>query len=161
MEEEKNLEEKKKFSIKDFFKNLSKKQIIVIVSIVISLIVIISVLNTFNRRKLDIVNREVAYGDVKSIRISNDKNNIKLTDEKDLKSVYFILYRYSNGNNNRVVKDYTLDDPGTVIVSINDEYDIYLYRDRNKKYYMGYKNEPSFEMRYTDYEIILSYLDKK
>ena len=96
MEEEKNLEEKKKFSIKDFFKNLSKKQIIVIVSIVISLIVIISVLNTFNRRKLDIVNREVAYGDVKSIRISNDKNNIKLTDEKDLKSVYFILYRYHN-----------------------------------------------------------------
>ncbi|MBQ6477509.1 MAG: hypothetical protein IJI43_03650 [Bacilli bacterium] len=157
MEEEK--EEKKKKSIKERLKELSKKQIVIVLAIVIGLIVLISILNSFNRRKLDIVEKEISFGDVKTIVISNDKKKVKLTDKEDLKYIYFILYKYSNDTNHRVVKDYTVYDKGTILISINDEYDIYLYKDR-KKYYMGYKNYPSFEVRDSDYRSINSYLEK-
>ena len=75
--EENKVEEKEKLSIKDRIKNLSKKQIIIIFTIVVVLIIIISILNTFNRRTLDIVNREISYGDVKNIEISHKENSVK------------------------------------------------------------------------------------
>ena len=155
MEEEK----KTKKSLKEKLKELSKKQIVIILVIVFSLIFLITILNSFNRRKLDIVNREVSFGDVKNITISNDKKKVKLKDKVDLKYINFILYRYSNGNHNRVVKDYTVYDKGTLLVSINDEYDIYIYKDEGK-YYMGYMNYPSFEIRKDDYNNILKFLEK-
>ena len=136
----------------------SKKQKIIIISIIVVLVAIIIIVNTLNARKLDVLNGKVSYSDVKNMTITRIDKKKTLTDESDIKYVYFIIYRYSKTNTKRVVKDFELTDKDTVILNINKEYDIYLYIDENK-YYMAYKNDPSYKITKEDYDNIVSLLD--
>lgn len=134
------------------------KKTLIIFSIVFLLIMIIIIVNTLNSRRLDVLNRKVSYSDVKSITITRIDKKKTFTDNTNIKYIYFILYRYSKTNTKRVVKDFELTDKDTVILNINNEYDIYLYIDENK-YYMAYKNDPSYKITKMDYDNIVSLLD--
>lgn len=136
---------------------LTKKKIIII-SVIVALLAIIIIVNTLNNRKLDVLEGQVNYSDVKNITITRIDKKKTFTDDSTIKYVYFIIYRYSKTNTKRVVKDYELSDKYTVILNINKEYDIYLYVDENN-YYMAYKNYPSYKITKDDYDNIVSLLD--
>ena len=143
----------------DGSKHIFTKKRIIIISIIVSLLAIIIIVNTLNVRKLDVLEGQVNYSDVKNITITRIDKKKTFTDDSTIKYIYFIIYRYSKTNTKRVVKDYELTDKNTVILNINKEYDIYLYIDENN-YYMAYKNYPSYKITKDDYDNIVGLVDE-
>lgn len=143
--------------IKDKFSNVSKKKLIIIGSI-IALILIIFIVNTMNQRRLDVLNNEIKYSDVKNITITRIDKSKTFVDNESMKKIYFLLYRYGKSTSRKVVKDFELHDKETIILNINKEYDIYLYKDEGN-YYMGYMNYASYKISEEDYNMIASFLD--
>ena len=143
--------------IKDKFSNISRKKLIIIASVIV-LILIIVIVNTMNQRRLDVLNNEIKYSDVKNITITRIDKSKTFVDNESMKKIYFLLYRYGNSTSKKVVKDFELHDKDTIILNINKEYDIYLYKDEGN-YYMGYINYASYKISEDDYNTIASFLD--
>jgi hypothetical protein len=138
---------------------MSKKTKIIIASGVALFIAIIIIINTVNQRRLSVLNNEIKFSDVKNITITRIDKSKTFVDKATMKNIYFLLYRYGKNSHRVVVKDFELKDEETVILNINQQYDIYLYKDEGS-YYMGYINYGAYKITDSDYNEIVSYLDE-